>query len=168
MAEKNLKWPIYCDFSHFPSIISPCGCGAIAYFSCILLKFVMHVANNQFSDMFNDGWTKIQNRGHNKFKKISCILLKFVMLVANNQFSAKFNYGDGLLLSMHNAFVFTNVTIYCWVFFQSGHWSAIFQHGHQISCLHFNSASVAVGCLYVQMPWFCQYLKLLPDGHLKC
>ena len=25
MAEKNSKWPIYCDFSHFTPIIWPCG-----------------------------------------------------------------------------------------------------------------------------------------------
>ena len=27
MAKKNSKWPIYCDFSHFTSIILPCGRG---------------------------------------------------------------------------------------------------------------------------------------------
>ena len=52
MAENNSQWPIYCDFSYFISIILPCGRDST---SCILLKFVLHAANNQFSDNLNNG-----------------------------------------------------------------------------------------------------------------
>ena len=47
MAENNSKWPIYCDFLQFRSIISPCGAitlssiMAAGYFrvcSCLMLK----------------------------------------------------------------------------------------------------------------------------------
>ena len=61
MAKKNSKWPIYCDFSHFTSIILPCGRDNLKSFLRILFNFVMHVTNNQFSDKFNNGWKKIQN-----------------------------------------------------------------------------------------------------------
>ena len=50
MAEKVFKWLIYFDFSHFKSIIRPSGQDNYKSFSCILLKFILHVANNQFSD----------------------------------------------------------------------------------------------------------------------
>ena len=55
MAENDLKLPIYCDFSHFMSIIFPCGGNNFKSFSRILLKFVLHAANNQFLDNFNNG-----------------------------------------------------------------------------------------------------------------
>ena len=57
MAEKK-KWPIYCDFSHFTSIIWPCGRDNLKSFSHILFKFVMYVTYNQFLDKFNNGWKK--------------------------------------------------------------------------------------------------------------
>ena len=53
---KKSNCPIYCDFSHFTSIILPCG--RDNSFSFILLKFLMHVTNKQFSDKFNNGWKK--------------------------------------------------------------------------------------------------------------
>ena len=56
LAENNSKWPIYCDFSHFMSIILSCGNDIPAkVFLCILLKFVLHAADNQFSVNFNNG-----------------------------------------------------------------------------------------------------------------
>ena len=55
---KKLKWPIYCDFSHFTSIIWPSGRDNMTRFLCILPKFATHVANHQFSDKFNNGWKK--------------------------------------------------------------------------------------------------------------
>ena len=58
MAEKKSKWPIYCDFSYFTSIIWPCGRYNMNSFSCILPKFVMRVTNDQFSDKFNKSWKK--------------------------------------------------------------------------------------------------------------
>ena len=61
MAEKKKKWPIYSDFSHFTSIIWPCGRDNLKSFSHILFKFVMHVTNKYFLDKFNNGWKKIQN-----------------------------------------------------------------------------------------------------------
>ena len=39
--EKKWKRPIYWDFSHFTSIIWPCGRDNLKSFSCILFKFVM-------------------------------------------------------------------------------------------------------------------------------
>ena len=53
---KILKWLIYCDFLHFMSIIWPCGHDNMKSFLFILLKFVMHVTNKQFSDNFDNGW----------------------------------------------------------------------------------------------------------------
>ena len=35
-------------------LIVPRGCDNFERFSCILLKFVMHAANNQFSDKHNN------------------------------------------------------------------------------------------------------------------
>ena len=61
MAEKNSKWPIYCEFSHFTLIICPCGRNNLKSFPCVLLKFDMHATNKQFSDKFNNGWKQIQN-----------------------------------------------------------------------------------------------------------
>ena len=61
MAEIFSKWLIYCDFSHFMSIILPCGRDNLKSFLCIIFKSVMHATNNQFSDKFNDGWKKIEN-----------------------------------------------------------------------------------------------------------
>ena len=58
MAEKKKKWPIYCEYSPFTSIIRPCGRDNLKSFPCIIFKFVMHVTNNQFSDKFNNGWKK--------------------------------------------------------------------------------------------------------------
>ena len=58
MAEKNSKWPTYCDFSPFTSIIWPCGRDNLKSFSCFLPKFVLHVTNDQFSDKFNNGRKK--------------------------------------------------------------------------------------------------------------
>ena len=56
MVEKKIKWPIYCDVSHFTSIILPCGRDNLKSFSCILRNlFVMYVAKDQFSDKFNNG-----------------------------------------------------------------------------------------------------------------
>ena len=41
----------------FTSLFSPCGRHYLETFSCILLKFVLRVANDQFSDKLNnDGW----------------------------------------------------------------------------------------------------------------
>ena len=54
MAEKYSQWPIYCDFSHFTSIILPCGRDNFKSFSCILLKFLIHGTNNQFSAKLNN------------------------------------------------------------------------------------------------------------------
>ena len=53
---KKSKWLIYCDFSHFTSIISPCWRANIKSFSFILLKFVMHVANKHA--VLDNGWKK--------------------------------------------------------------------------------------------------------------
>ena len=39
-----------CDFSHFKSIILPCGRDNVFH-----LSFFMHVTNNQLSDKFNNG-----------------------------------------------------------------------------------------------------------------
>ena len=43
MAGKKKKLSIYCDFSHFTSIILPCGRDNLKSFSHILFKFVMYV-----------------------------------------------------------------------------------------------------------------------------
>ena len=74
MAEKKKKWPIYCDFSHFTSIIWPCGRDNLKSFSHILFKFVMHVTNDQFSDEFNNG----------RKKKKMADLLRFFTFYVNN------------------------------------------------------------------------------------
>ena len=55
MAEKNAKWPIYCDFLHFTVIIWPCGRDNLKNLLCILPKFVMHGTNDPFSYEFNIG-----------------------------------------------------------------------------------------------------------------
>ena len=44
MAEKNPKWPIYCEFWHFISIINlTLWAHNLKSCSCFLLNFVMHV-----------------------------------------------------------------------------------------------------------------------------
>ena len=43
MTWKKSKWLIYCNFSHFTSIIWPCERDNMESFSCILPKFVMHI-----------------------------------------------------------------------------------------------------------------------------
>ena len=48
MAEK-IEMPDLLHFPHFTSIILPCGCNNFKSFSCILLKFVMYVTNDQLS-----------------------------------------------------------------------------------------------------------------------
>ena len=60
----------------------------ITNFSCILLKFLLHISNNQFSDKFNNGCNKIKwpiycdfsliilPCRHDNFKRFSCIPLK--------------------------------------------------------------------------------------------
>ena len=58
MADKKFKWPIYCDFSHFTSIIWPCGRNNMNIFACILPKFVVHVTNDQFSNKLDNVWKK--------------------------------------------------------------------------------------------------------------
>ena len=108
MAGKKKKLPIYWDFSHFTSIIWPCGRDNLKSFSHILFKFVMHVTNDQFSDKFNNGRKKkkwpiycdfshftsiIWPCGRDNLKGFSHILFKFVMHVSNDQFSDKFNNG---------------------------------------------------------------------------
>ena len=60
MAEKNSKWLIYCDFSHFTSIICPCGRNNMKSFSFTLFQFVMHVTDKPFSDNFNNGRKKFK------------------------------------------------------------------------------------------------------------
>ena len=107
MAGKK-KWPIYCDFSHFTSIIWPCRRDNLKSFSHILFKFVMHVTNDQFSDKFNNGRKKKQLPiycdfshftsiiwpcGRDKLKSFSHILFKLVMHVTNKYFLDKFNNG---------------------------------------------------------------------------
>ena len=52
-AKNLLKIDDYCDFSPFTKLISPCRRDKNESFPFILLKFVMHVANKQFSDKFN-------------------------------------------------------------------------------------------------------------------
>ena len=109
MADKKFKWQIYCDFSHFTSIIWPCGRNNMNIFACILPKFVVHVTNDQFSNKFDNGWKKIKwpiycdvshftsiiwPCGCDNLKSFSCILRNlFVMYVAKDQFSDKFNNG---------------------------------------------------------------------------
>ena len=107
MAEKKKKCLIYCDFSHFTSIIWPCGRDNLKSFSHILFKFVMHVTNDQFSDKFNNGRKKkgpiycdfshftsiIWPCGRDKLKSFSHILFKLVMHVTNKWFLDKFNNG---------------------------------------------------------------------------
>ena len=61
MAKKKKKWPIYCDFSHFTSIIWPCGRDNLKSFSYILFKFVMYVTYKKFLDKLNNGWKKKKN-----------------------------------------------------------------------------------------------------------
>ena len=97
MAEKK-KWPIYCDFSHFTSLIWPCERDKLKSFSHILFKFVMHVTNDQFSDKFNNGKKKkkwpiycdfshftsiIWPCGRKNLKSFSHILFKLVMHITN-------------------------------------------------------------------------------------
>ena len=70
----------------FITFVRPCGRDNFKDFSCILLKLVMHAANNQFSDKFNKVthfilWT-------DNYKRFSCFLLKFVLHDAINQFSS--------------------------------------------------------------------------------
>ena len=56
---KKSEWLIYCDFSHFTSIIWPCWCDNLNSFSFILLKFVMYGTNKQFSDNFDSSLKKM-------------------------------------------------------------------------------------------------------------
>ena len=90
---KKSKSLIYCAFSHFTSIIWPCLRNNMKRVSFILLKFVMHVTNKQFSDKFNNNWKKF---------KIDDFLWFFAFYVNNccgrNNF--KFNNGGGLLSSV--------------------------------------------------------------------
>ena len=66
-------------------------------FPCFIFKFVMHVANNQFSDKFNNCCKKLKWSvfryffyftffilpcGRDHFKSVPCNLLKFVLHVA--------------------------------------------------------------------------------------
>ena len=52
---KTVKMTIYLDFfSYFTTVILLCLCDNFKTFPCILLKFVLHVATNQFSDKFNN------------------------------------------------------------------------------------------------------------------
>ena len=128
MAEKKKKWPIYCDFSHFTSIIWPCGRDNLKSFSHILFKFVMHVTNDQFSDKFNNGRKKkwpiycdfshftsiIWPCGRDNFKSFSRILFKFVMHVTNDQFSDKFYNGRGKKMAdLLRFFTFTSIIWPC-------------------------------------------------------
>ena len=59
MAEQNFKMADLLCFLHFTSIIWPCGHNNLKSFLCMLFKFVMHVANKQLSDKFNNYWKKI-------------------------------------------------------------------------------------------------------------
>ena len=108
MTERNSKQSIFCDFSHFTTIIWPCGCDNLKSLSCILFKFVMHVANKQFSDKFNNCWNNSKwpiycDFAHftsiiwpcvlDNLKNFTCIIFKFLMHVTNKQFSDKFNNG---------------------------------------------------------------------------
>ena len=56
MAEKKSKWLIYCDFSHFASIIWTEVRDNMKSFLFILLKFLYHVTNKQFADKFDNDW----------------------------------------------------------------------------------------------------------------
>ena len=96
-----------------PSALTfPCGHDNLKSFSCIFLKFILHLASNQVLDKVNNG-RKIYSKwpiyydfshftliillcGRNNFKNISSILLKFVLHAANKQFSDNFNNGGGL------------------------------------------------------------------------
>ena len=105
MAENKFIWPIYYDFSHFRSIISPCG-RDLKCFLCILFKFVLRATNKEFSDKFDNGWKKwpiycdfshftsiIWPCGSDNMKSFPCILPKFVTHVTNYQFWDNFNNG---------------------------------------------------------------------------
>ena len=110
MAEKNYNLPIYCDFSHFTSIIWPCGRDNMESFSCILPKFDMHVrllmtVLGQVLIMAgkNSKWPIYCNFSHftliiwpcerDNLKSFSCILFNFVRHVTNKHFSDKFDNG---------------------------------------------------------------------------
>ena len=110
MAEKNFKMADLLRF--FACYVNNLTCGRddnLKSFSDILLKFVMHVTNKQFSDKFNNSWKKnskwliyldflhftsiIWPCGRENMKSFSCILLKFVMHATNKQISDKLNIG---------------------------------------------------------------------------
>ena len=56
------KLLIYGDFIlHFMLIILPYGRNNFKSFYCILLKFILHGANNQLSDKFNNGGWQLSN-----------------------------------------------------------------------------------------------------------
>ena len=100
---KKSRSPIYCDFSHFTSIIWPCGRDNMKSFSFILLKFVMHVTRtNSITAEKKSKWP------------IYCDFLHFTSLIwpcGRNNF--KFNNGDELLSS---------VLLLTYFISQSNHW----------------------------------------------
>ena len=53
MAKKKKKWPIYCDFSHFTSIIWPCGRDNLKSFSHSLCKYYIVYHIKHVSILFN-------------------------------------------------------------------------------------------------------------------
>ena len=73
------------------TLIFTCGRNSLHSFSSILLKFVLHVVNDQFSDGFNNYFYLVSVITS---KVVSCILLEFVLHVARNQFLDKFNWLD--------------------------------------------------------------------------
>ena len=50
MMSEIFFYHVYGDLSHFTSLILPCWRDNFNSFSCILLKFVLYAANNQFND----------------------------------------------------------------------------------------------------------------------
>ena len=129
-----------------------CGRDNLKSFSCILLKFFMHVTNKHFSDKFNNGWKKLQMAdlmqflhftsiiwlcGRDNLKSFSCILPKLTMLcmllVTSSRKSSImfFMYFSEICYACYKWPVLGEVKYNGWKKNQNGWFIAIFRILHQ-------------------------------------
>ena len=101
---KKVRMADLLRFSHFTSIIWPCWCDNMNSFPFILLKFVMHGTNKQFSDNFD--------RTSKKFKwPLYCDFLHFtseILLVGFVSGIDPLYLGNRLLNCFHITWIHTS------------------------------------------------------------
>ena len=97
MAEKKIKMADYCVFSHFTSIILPCGRDNLKNLLCMLLVISSRtssiMAEKKKWPIYCDFTSIIWLCWRDSMKSFLCIIPKFVMHVTTDQFSDKFNNG---------------------------------------------------------------------------